>query len=112
MAGDFAADRSTAAGGPLGSAVPARVGANVFGPQLFQHYPIGDTATRRPVIIAFEADDLSWVVQDFVQRGYVVVTPEVRCRPSTPDLDNLLRTRQGMVDGAAAVRFLRANADR
>jgi predicted esterase len=75
------------------------------------HFPAGDTAGRRPVIMAFETNQDSWVVQDFVRRGYVVVTPEVRGRPSTPDLNSLLRTRQGMVDAAAAVRFLRANAD-
>ena len=75
------------------------------------HVPVGDTSTKRPVIMAFETSQTSWVVEHFVRRGYVVVTPEVRGRPSTPDLDSVLRTRQGMVDGAAAVRFLRANAE-
>ncbi|HEY5651686.1 MAG TPA: hypothetical protein VIW46_09585, partial [Acidimicrobiia bacterium] len=75
------------------------------------HMPAVDTETRRPVIVAFETSVNSWVVDDFVGRGYVVATPRVRGRPSTPSLDALLLTRQGMVDGAAAVRWLRANAD-
>ena len=74
------------------------------------HLPAGDTATERPVIIALESGRGSWLVEDFVRRGYVVAVPSVRGRPNTPDLAALLDTRQGLVDGAAAVRWLRANA--
>jgi hypothetical protein len=75
------------------------------------YLPAGDTLTERPVIIAFESGRGSWLVDDFVRRGYVVAVPSVRGRPNTPGLEALLDTRQGLVDGAAAVRWLRANAD-
>ncbi len=102
---------------PLGEAVsgtdapPVDERAPVADLTMDLYLPAGDTLTERPVIIAFESGRGSWLVEDFVRRGYVVTVPSVRGRPNQPGLEALLDTRQGLVDGAAAVRWLRANAD-
>jgi len=90
---------------------PATVDVGTADLTMDVHRPAGDTETGRPVIVALEMRDGSWVVDDFVRRGYVVVTPTVRGRPSVPSVAALDQTVQGMVDAAAAVRYLRAHAD-
>ena len=72
--------------------------------------PAGDAATDRPVLIAFEGGK-----DAFARRGYVVAEVGAnRARPLTGSPDPAVAfgaIDQGVVDAAAAVRWLRAHAD-
>ncbi|MEE9329245.1 MAG: alpha/beta hydrolase [Parvularculaceae bacterium] len=88
------------------------------------HTPVGDTSTRRPVmILAFpggfrfgardEYDDLILIAEDFAKRGYVVASIDYRLFEIAPTsfVEVQIGIHQAVHDMRAAIRFFREDAD-
>ena len=85
------------------------------------YYPVGDTATKRPLIIlasggSFQfqsrmSPDITYLCQEFAERGFVTVAMDYRVFWTPEDLPNMLRAIfRGVQDAKAVVRFFYKDA--
>jgi hypothetical protein len=100
------------------------------------HKPVGDVATKRPLVIAFhtgnflpqaltqaangrkEDSSVSTICRQFAHRGYVAASATYRIgwNPTDPNQDNrssllINASYKGLQDARTAVRFFKKNAD-